>query len=97
MWSKIQYEKLSSESYYIDKTEPLERGLRSFPSIYVEGAAASGKTTAIRMLLERMEGVTSYVFWMDEEEKNPSLFLVQKTSVLHVNGRLITLPAGDGL
>lgn len=34
----------------IDKTEALERGIEVFPSIYIEGAAAVGKTTALRML-----------------------------------------------
>lgn len=38
---------------FIDKTEALERGIKAFPSIYIEGAAACGKTTAVRMLAEK--------------------------------------------
>ena len=37
---------------YIDKTEVLEKGIRISPSIFLEGAAASGKSTAVRCSLE---------------------------------------------
>lgn len=37
----------------IDKTESLEKGIAVFPSIYIEGSAACGKTTAVQMLLEK--------------------------------------------
>lgn len=69
-----KYEPLSEEQYYIDKTQVLEKGMVSFPSIYIEGAAASGKTTAVRMLLNRHPEVESVVFWMDEEQTRPSEF-----------------------
>lgn len=38
------------ELWYIDKTEALEKGIALFPSIYIEGAAATGKTCAMKML-----------------------------------------------
>ena len=40
------------EYLYIDKTESLEEGIGRFPSIYIEGSAASGKTTAVKMLIK---------------------------------------------
>ncbi|MGN0294302.1 MAG: hypothetical protein ACI4D3_09900, partial [Lachnospiraceae bacterium] len=48
----MRYKPLAGSRHYIDKTEALEKGIAVFPSIYIEGAAASGKTTAIKMLLE---------------------------------------------
>ena len=61
------YKPLSKGQYYIDKTEGLEKGIGVFPSIYIEGAAASGKTTAVQMLLAHHPEVESVVLWMDEE------------------------------
>ena len=49
----MQYKSLAENQYYIDKTEALEKGITVFPSIYIEGAAACGKTTAVKMLLAR--------------------------------------------
>lgn len=74
MQTKNQYGPLTQNQYYIDKTEALEKGIVAFPSIYIEGAAASGKTTAVRMLLAKHPEVRAVVFWMDEERKNPSEF-----------------------
>lgn len=51
--SKTHYEPFNNQQYYIDKTEFLEKGMATFPSLYIEGAAASGKTTAVRMFLSR--------------------------------------------
>ncbi len=62
------YETLQKNQLYIDKTASLEKGIAVFPSIYVEGAAASGKTTAVRMLLAKHPEVTSYVLWMGEKQ-----------------------------
>lgn len=50
--------------YYIDKTKELEKGINVFPSIYIEGAAASGKTTAVKILKENHSEVIFYEFDM---------------------------------
>ena len=52
----------------IDKTEVLEKEIVVFPSIYIEGAAASGKSTAVQMLLEKHSEVDREVFLMDVQE-----------------------------
>ncbi|MDO4312468.1 MAG: LuxR C-terminal-related transcriptional regulator [Eubacteriales bacterium] len=75
MQMKNQYEPLTQGQQYIDKTEALEKGIEVFPSIYIEGAAALGKTTAVRMLLAKHPEVAPAVFWMDEEMENPSGFV----------------------
>lgn len=69
-----QYEPLRDRQYYIDKTQLLEKGMEAFPSIYIEGAAASGKTTAAKMMLARHPEVEYVVFRMDEEQKIPLRF-----------------------
>lgn len=74
MQTKNQYEPLAQDRYYIDKTEALEKGIAVFPSIYIEGAAASGKTTAVRMLLAKHPEADPVIFWMDEEQEHPSEF-----------------------
>lgn len=51
----------------IDKTGSLEKGIVVFPSIYIEGAAASGKTTAVQMLLSKHSDVRAIVLQMDRE------------------------------
>ena len=66
MLSEQSYRLLNENQYYIDKTGELELGLENFPSIYVEGAAASGKTTAVKMLLEKHPEVKCYIFDMEE-------------------------------
>lgn len=70
----MQYRPLNKEQYYIDKTETLEKEIAGFPSIYIEGAAASGKTTAVRMLLERHPEIETEVFLMDEVMQAPEKF-----------------------
>ena len=74
MRMKDRYEPLAENQYYIDKTGAFEKGIAGFPSIYMEGAAASGKTTAVRMLLERHREVTPIIFRMREELKAPETF-----------------------
>ena len=44
--SDTYYSSLSQKQYYVDKSGVLERELERFPSVYLEGIAASGKTTA---------------------------------------------------
>lgn len=61
------YRIFNREQFYIDKTEVLEKGIIVFPSIYVEGAAASGKTIAVKMLLAKHPEVPVSVLDMDEE------------------------------
>lgn len=51
----------------IDKTGSLEKGIVAFPSIYIEGAAASGKTTAVQMLISKHSDVKAIVLQMDKE------------------------------
>lgn len=51
--------------YMVDKTESLEKGIAVFPSVYIEGSAACGKTTAVRMLLKKHPEIQPYVLEMD--------------------------------
>ena len=51
---------------YIDKTEVLEKGIRISPSIFLEGAAASGKSTAVKMLIGKHPEVS--IFYINMEE-----------------------------
>lgn len=76
------YKALDQNHYYIDKTAKLEAALKSFPCIYVEGAAASGKTTAVKMLINKMQkndcqdsALITHVFDMYMEQKNEKAFL----------------------
>ena len=41
----------NKKQHLINKTESLEKGIEGFPSIYIMGAAATGKSTAVQMLL----------------------------------------------
>ena len=41
--------------------------MEEFPSIYIEGAAASGKTTAVRLLLRKNPDMKAYILEMKEE------------------------------
>lgn len=72
--TEAQYEPLREGQFYIDKTEALEKGIAVFPSIYVMGAAASGKTTAVKMLLKKHSGMKSVVLWIKAEAKDPGRF-----------------------
>lgn len=72
-----------ADLYYIDKTESLEEGIRRFPSIYIEGNTAVGKTTAVQMLLDQHSEVTSCILELDlelKEEKKllEKLFAIRK-------------------
>lgn len=52
---------------FIDKTEEINKGIAVFPSLFIEGAAACGKTTTVNMFLEAHPEMTSDVFYMDRE------------------------------
>lgn len=54
--------------YKIDKTESLETKLEGCPSIYIEAAAAAGKTTAVEMLVKKHPEIRAYTYPMDEAE-----------------------------
>ena len=58
------------ENQYIDKTESLEKGISRFPSVYIEGNAVTGKTTAVTMLLEKHPEMSSYILDFKYELKN---------------------------
>lgn len=67
MQTEKEYVASAGKQFYIDKTGCLEKGIAAFPSIYIEGAAASGKTTAVRMLLAAHPEVNAVIFFMDKE------------------------------
>ena len=71
MSDKKQIVSLLNGKYYIDKTKMLEKGIAQFPSIYIEGAAGSGKTAAVRVLLQKHSEISAEVLWMDEEADDP--------------------------
>lgn len=52
---------------WINKTAVLEQAIGRFPALYIEGAAASGKSIAMQMLLERHPKVRGQIFWMDQK------------------------------
>ena len=62
------------DAVFIDKTPPLESELARFPSVYMEGAAASGKSVAVRMLLEKKVFEQSVVFLMGDEVRDVADF-----------------------
>ena len=61
-----RYAPLRQEQLYIDKTQMLEEAIGGYPAVFLEGAAASGKTTAVKLLLAHHPEVTGEVFFMDE-------------------------------
>lgn len=65
---RSQYRDLEHGYHYIDKTEVLEKEIERFPSVYIEGAAGCGKTTAMRMMLAKHPEVEYRVFWLDEDD-----------------------------
>lgn len=67
--------------YYIDKTKSLEEGISRFPSIYIEGNAACGKSVAVGMLLEKHPEVTSCMLELDLEFKDPEKLFEKLTAV----------------
>lgn len=58
----------NKNQYIVDKTQHLQRGIEIFPSLYIEGAAASGKTVAVQCLLEKHPEIKSVIFEMKEIE-----------------------------
>ena len=58
----------SLEQFYIDKTAELQRGIKGFPFIYMEGVAACGKSTAVKMLIEKYPDAQEV--WIDMEKEN---------------------------
>lgn len=68
------YHILNSNQDYIDKTDALEKGITAFPSIYIEGAAACGKTTAVKMLLLNHPETAYTVFDMKRYPSEKTLF-----------------------
>ncbi|MEE0884837.1 MAG: hypothetical protein U0L59_06380 [Faecalimonas sp.] len=60
--------------YYVNKTKILEKGIVAFPSLFIEGAAACGKSTVVNMFLEAHPEVHSDVFFMDKEAHDFELF-----------------------
>lgn len=70
----ILEEVLDRNQYYIDKTKLLEQEILRFPALYIEGAAASGKTTAVRILLKHHSEVEARIFAADRKEEFKSFF-----------------------
>lgn len=58
---------MQNKAYYIDKTESLVEGISRFPSIYIEGNAAIGKSVAVGMLLEKYPQMNSHILELDLE------------------------------
>lgn len=67
--------------YRIDKTRYLEEGIGRFPSIYIEGNVASGKTTLVEMFLEKHPEIPFLKLDMKKEQMDPQKFL-EKEDVL---------------
>ena len=59
----------------IDKTGVLEEGLAKYPSIFIEGAASCGKTTAVNMFLKLHPEATSDVFNMNKKADIEAFYL----------------------
>lgn len=68
------YRLLKGNQYYIDKTADLEKKITEFPSVYIEGGAASGKTTAVKMLLSGHREITCVAFDMKKYQSGKELF-----------------------
>lgn len=66
--SAVLEEILEDNQYYIDRTQLLEQEILGFPAVYIEGAAASGKTTAVRILLKHHPEVEQQIFSMKADE-----------------------------
>lgn len=59
----------------VDKTKRLEEGIGRFPSVYIEGNAAVGKSVVMRMFLEKHAEVPHCVLDLSAELKNREAFL----------------------
>lgn len=69
-----------TKEHYIDKTQELKKGIETFPSIFIEGAAASGKTVAVNMLMKEQKGTDFVLFLMDREKDDGSF--IRKLSLI---------------
>lgn len=69
MTAETKKKVLTEEKFYIDKTAELEQALKEYPCVYLEGAAASGKTTAIRMICQRQK--TTPVLFVSADREKP--------------------------
>lgn len=65
----------------IDKTGYLEEGIRRFPSIYIEGNAASGKTTLVEMFLKKHPEISFLKLDMQKEELDLAKFIEKGKSI----------------
>ena len=74
----------STRENYIDKTQELKKGIETFPSIFIEGAAASGKTVAVTMLMREQKDTNFAIFLMDRERDDGNF--IRKLS--HVQKRM---------
>lgn len=66
-WNDDYLKSMIEENHCIDKTQELERGITGFPSVFIEGAAASGKTFAVQLFVSRHPEITPVYFLMDEK------------------------------
>ena len=64
-------------TYEVDKTRTMEEGLERFPSIYIEGCAATGKTTAVNRMLSKHPEVCGKVYQMNREMKDEDAFVLK--------------------
>lgn len=67
--------------HYIDKTEYLEKLLERVPCVYIEGAAASGKSVLVNTILDKNTYEEYAVFFMDDEMQNVTEFLQKLNEV----------------
>lgn len=72
-WKDDYLKSMIKENRFIDKTQELEKGIRGFPSVFIEGAAASGKTVAVQMFLFKHPEMVPVYFLMDEERSEDLL------------------------
>jgi len=61
--------KMRNHMHYIDKTECLQKGIIAFPSIYIMGAAATGKSVLIEKFLNNNLQVKSLTVDMMKADK----------------------------
>lgn len=76
---------MQNKHFIIDKTEVMEKGVLEFPSLYIEGAAATGKSTAVELLLSRHAQVCSMTFDMKRECQDEQLFASKLEKALSEN------------
>lgn len=72
-WIDNRLKSMIKENRCIDKTQELEKGINGFPSVFIEGASASGKTVAVQMFLNNHPEMTPVFFLMDEEKDADAL------------------------